>query len=291
MENFENIENVWPDLQSEPPSPLPTCPSPELPPVVDREPTPWDTVQALEDERLSANSAVIRQLIYEPMYAHLTNVYIDWDLEGYVCRVIGSRCYGRLFPGPFRMQEHLRIPYHLAHNASHAPRELTPPPRTDYVRRSIETSGAGSNLAEPDANPNAIEIEMLPDLVSGASMFAEIPDSQDPGSEFTVVVRDSVEIPDSKESGSELSAFDSPPGEISDILTHVTDVVTMGDSTSEIEHTQVSIIPVLQHPSIMKGTEANDESSDDTESVKSVIFVKPCEERNCEKCAGNFTVS
>ncbi|KAJ4860063.1 hypothetical protein T069G_05051 [Trichoderma breve] len=211
MENFENIENVWPDLQSEPPSPLPTCPSPELPP---------------------------------------------------------------------------------AHNASHAPRELTPPPRTDYVRRSIETSAAGShNLAEPDANANAIEIEMLPDLVSGASMFAEIPDSQDPGSEFTVVVRDSVEIPDSEDPGSELSAFDSPPGEISDILTHVTDVVTMGDSTSEIEHTQVSIIPVLQHPSIMKGTEANDESSDDTESVKSVIFVKPCEERNCEKCAGNFTVS
>lgn len=54
-------------------------------------------------------------------------------------------------------------------------------------------------------------IIMLLELVSSPSMFAEIPDSQDPWSELSVIMRASVEIADSEDFWSEFSTFHSPP--------------------------------------------------------------------------------
>ncbi|KAK0759544.1 hypothetical protein N5P37_007732 [Trichoderma harzianum] len=106
--------------------------------AMERQSTPWETLQAFEDERLSTNSSVMRESLYGPFYAHLPNVYLDWELEGYVCRVLGSKCYGLKLPKPSNLMKHLRSPYHLRHDEMRAPQRQSPPPRTNDVRQNTK---------------------------------------------------------------------------------------------------------------------------------------------------------
>ncbi|KAM6484752.1 hypothetical protein HDV62DRAFT_388731 [Trichoderma sp. SZMC 28011] len=143
------------------PLPLPS-PTPSPSPEPEREPTPipWQTLQALEDERLAIVSSVIRELMYGHMYAHLPNVNVDWDLEGSaVCRVEGARCHGDDFEEPHKLQEHLGTSYHLAHNATQIPRERTPPPgeRYTHIRQEVQAQIMQSHyVATTEATSNEI---------------------------------------------------------------------------------------------------------------------------------------
>ncbi|KAL6822730.1 hypothetical protein J3E69DRAFT_367410 [Trichoderma sp. SZMC 28015] len=161
MEYFKDVENVWPSDMPSPPSPPPLpSPKPSPPPEPEREPIPWQTLQALEDERLAIVSSVIRELMYGHMYAHLSNVNVDWDLEGSaVCRVEGTRCHGDDFEEPYKLQEHLRTSYHLTHNATQIPRQRTPPPgeRYTHIRQEVQAQITQSyNVATTEAKNNEI---------------------------------------------------------------------------------------------------------------------------------------
>ncbi|KAL6822823.1 hypothetical protein J3E69DRAFT_381958 [Trichoderma sp. SZMC 28015] len=120
---------------------------------MERESTPRETLQAFEDEWLSTNSSVIRESLHGPFYAHLPNVYLDWELEGY------------------------------RHNEMQAPREQTPPPRRNYVRRNTE------------ATPNEATAPVGPLDSQDIPTFIEIPDSQteDLWSETSTPVHQNIE--------------------------------------------------------------------------------------------------
>ncbi|QYT00279.1 hypothetical protein H0G86_007369 [Trichoderma simmonsii] len=185
MEHFKDVENVWPSDMPSPPSP-PPLPSPKLspPPEPEGEPIPWQTLQALEDERLAIVSSVIRELMYGHIYAHLPNVNVDWDLEGSaVCRVEGARCHGDDFEEPYKLQEHLGTSYHLAHNATHIPRERTPPPGERYtqIRQEVQAQITRShNVSITEATNNEIApLSAFPEC----SGFQEADDKHDDDSD------------------------------------------------------------------------------------------------------------
>ncbi|KAL7808404.1 hypothetical protein V8C26DRAFT_413296 [Trichoderma gracile] len=177
MEVFD-IENVWPDVLDgpPPPSPPPSPPSPDPPPIAAREPTPWEDLQVLEDERLFASSAVLRELLYGEMYAHLPNEHLDWDLEGVgICRVTGGKCYGKIFSSRHTLKPHLLGLYHTARHANLPPRELTPPPRArNNATVTARMSPGGTSNTENQAW----------DITGGEVL--EIPDSEDESFEVTV---------------------------------------------------------------------------------------------------------
>ncbi|KAL6787493.1 hypothetical protein J3E68DRAFT_431877 [Trichoderma sp. SZMC 28012] len=165
---FNDVENVWPSPEpSPPPPPLPT-PSP--PPEPERQSTPWQTLAALENERLLNSPSMMRELAYGYMYAHLQNVNVDWDLEGStVCRVEGNGCHGHDFEELHKLEQHLRAPYHLAHNATQSPFQWPPRPRRycKHMRQEVQEQITQSDdMAIAETTNDEI------------ALLSEIPDSQ-----------------------------------------------------------------------------------------------------------------
>ncbi|KAL7899048.1 hypothetical protein HDV64DRAFT_235245 [Trichoderma sp. TUCIM 5745] len=115
----DTIQFVWPEMPDQPPLPslnrrIQQTTSPRhvtihaLTSIHSTNKEVGETLQDLEDERLSIVSEIIRQIAYEDIYAHLPNLYIDWELEGpYVCRVIGKICHGQDFKQESKLKTHL----------------------------------------------------------------------------------------------------------------------------------------------------------------------------------------
>ncbi|OBS25184.1 hypothetical protein FPOA_05719 [Fusarium poae] len=55
-----------------------------------------------------------------PLYSHLPNVEIDWDLDGpaSVCHVVGPSCYGRDQKRVSALKKHLQRKMHVQHDAN-----------------------------------------------------------------------------------------------------------------------------------------------------------------------------
>ncbi|KAL7941464.1 hypothetical protein V8C42DRAFT_334641 [Trichoderma barbatum] len=227
------------------------------PAILDRESTPWETLQQLEDERLSNTSAVIRELLYGYMYAHLENEYIDWELDGnLVCRVVGSECYGHVYRDVKKMERHLKNPYHMAHNAAQPPRQQTPPPRS-YMRQDVRIQ-----IAEGNSIPEAPNQDSTMSEIPGNQELFENPDS-----------RDILEILDSEDVNSEVTG------------SQLLEIPESDGISSEFTSSQIPISPVTSVPA---QEDISDES--ESESIKSVIFVKECKVTNCQQCIA-FTIS
>ncbi|KAL6825167.1 hypothetical protein V8C40DRAFT_266081 [Trichoderma camerunense] len=311
METYNDAQSFWPEMCEELPPPSPSPPVPAMA-AVERESTPWETLQAFEDERLSTNSSVIRESLYGPFYAHLPNVYLDWELEGYVCRVVGSKCYGLKVPKPSILMKHLRSSYHLRHNEMQPPREQTPPPRKNYVRQNTEVT---PNEATAPVGPlDSQDIPAVIEILDSQEIptIIEIPDSQfeDLWSETSTPVHQNIEtapheattpvdaldgrytptiieIPDSQ--AEDLWSEIFTPSKIEDGRVLLHEATAPEVLPSEIEDSQEDIQHLSTAPLVANELESDEGS--DTESMKSVIYVKPCEVPDCEKCALDFTIS
>ncbi|KAF5988634.1 hypothetical protein FBULB1_1367 [Fusarium bulbicola] len=88
----------------------------------------WTDIMAEQAARL----AVVRRLSVrrwaEPLYSHLPNSPIDWELDGpyTVCRVVGLSCYGRDYHKTHGMKVHLNSKPHPEYDASLAEASTTP---------------------------------------------------------------------------------------------------------------------------------------------------------------------
>ncbi|KAL6787584.1 hypothetical protein J3E68DRAFT_431965 [Trichoderma sp. SZMC 28012] len=141
METYNDIESFWPEMYEGLPPPSSSPPVPAMA-AMERQSTPWETLQAFEDERLSTNSSVMRVSLYGPLYAHLPNVYLDWELEGYICR---------------------------RYNEMQAPRQQTPPPLTNYVRQDTEAAPKEATTPSRQYIPTEIEDSQAEDLWTASS--------------------------------------------------------------------------------------------------------------------------
>ncbi|KAK0759457.1 hypothetical protein N5P37_007645 [Trichoderma harzianum] len=283
MEVFNETEDEWQGLPDQPPLPSPTPPPPlELA----REATPCkrkanqeqgETLQELENERLAAASSIIREQLYGPLYAHLPNVYLDWELEGYICRVIGSRCFGHDFVHLHLLKRHLESGYHQAHNATHGPVERTPPPRQNYVRQENRILGT-----EVD------RIDIQEAATDDVTLFPELINHQDTPSRATAIQHLQLEIEDSEDSCSELPTNQHLLSEVRD--SGDLEIPPSESLLSEIPDSEGSPqLPLTDLPNATKPG-LDYETDHESESVESVIVVVPCEVANCEKCI-EFTVS
>ncbi|KAL7906413.1 hypothetical protein GGI35DRAFT_487588 [Trichoderma velutinum] len=280
--------------------------SPPPAPGIPREPTPFEILEQLEDERLAGTSALVRQITLEHYYAHLPNVELDWEIEGaYVCRVVGLQCYGTKSKSAWHFREHLRRAFHFNHNASQTPQEISPRPRRRPPLMQPATIQAND---EPNIVSEVIETSDSDDLpMEGsnvgniASEVVEIQDSGEPPMEIprpAKMLPQIIEIEDSDES---LIERESIQGEISNSQE------SMGERfspASEITDSQEVEMPGLEYTSDIpdrdselwdmdkpaSGQWRSDDDSD-SESMKSVIFVTSCEVDNCQRCALDFTVS
>ncbi|KAJ4858234.1 hypothetical protein T069G_06501 [Trichoderma breve] len=163
METYNDTESFWSEMYEGLPPPSSSPPVPAMA-AMERQSTPWETLQAFEDERLSTNSSVMRVSLYGPFYAHLPNVYLDWELESYVYRVLGSKCYGLKLPKPSVLQQHIQSPYHMKYNEMQAPRQQTPPPLTNYVRQNTEAAPKEATTPSRQYMPTEIEDSQAEDL-------------------------------------------------------------------------------------------------------------------------------
>ncbi|KAL7798784.1 hypothetical protein V8C43DRAFT_328683 [Trichoderma afarasin] len=308
METYNDTESFWPEMYEGLPPPSSSPPVPAMA-AMERQSTPWETLQAFEDERLSTNSSVMRVSLYGPFYAHLPNVYLDWELEGY------------------------------RYNEMQAPRQQTPPPLTNYVRQNTEAAPKEATTPSRQYIPTEIEDSQAEDLWTASSTsirqnteatpneatapvgpldsqdiptFIEIPNSQteDLWSETSTPVHQNIEptpheattpvdildgrytptiieIPDSQ--AEDLWSEIFTPSKIEDGRVLLDEATAPEVLPSEIEDSQGGIQHLLTAPLVANELESDDGT--DSESVKSVIYITPCELPDYERCTLGFTTS
>ncbi|KAL5093981.1 hypothetical protein Trisim1_009453 [Trichoderma cf. simile WF8] len=190
-----------------------------------------------------------------------------------------------------------------------AARQQTPPPLTNYVRQNAEVT---PNEATAPVGPlDSQDIPAVIEILDSQEIptFIEIPDSQteDLWSETSTPVHQNIEptpheattpvdildgrytptiieIPDSQ--AEDLWSEIFTPSKIEDGRVLLDEATAPEVLPSEIEDSQGGIQHLLTAPLVANELESDDET--DSESVKSVIYVTPCELPDCERCTLGF---
>ncbi|KAL9560775.1 hypothetical protein ACKAV7_015092 [Fusarium commune] len=99
----------------------------------------WTEIVAEQAGRLAVARRLSVKRWAEPLYSHLPNSTIDWELDGSytVCRVVGLSCYGWNYNKTHGMKVHLNSKPHREYDAFLA-RPLTTPSAAPVPKRTTD---------------------------------------------------------------------------------------------------------------------------------------------------------
>ncbi|EWZ40480.1 uncharacterized protein FOBCDRAFT_275939 [Fusarium oxysporum Fo47] len=170
----ETLSMVLPDKEPslyQPPIPDPAPPSPP--------PLPMSELVASIEAKVQRAAVAARQHLLGPLYAHLSNVQVDWSLEGQsVCRVVGMKCHGKKMHKVYDLKRHLVNDEHRNYNAALAAAQAEPasspsvpePPTPVAPAPEMVPPGDGKSRGKATKRPRL-------------ALDAIIPDSEGEGSE------------------------------------------------------------------------------------------------------------